>query len=61
MSVAMTARLLDNLKPNPYQNLFVQLVYLRGLLFFGLGIECLAWYRNALNEIKSEYSRLELS
>jgi len=52
MSVAMTARLLDNLRPNPYQNLFVQLVYLRGLLFFGLGIECLAWYRNALNEIK---------
>jgi len=59
MSVAMTARLLDNLKPSPYQNLFVQLVYLRGLLFFGLGIECLAWYHNALNEIKSEYSSLE--
>jgi hypothetical protein len=51
MSVAMTARLLDNLKPGPYQNLFVQLVYLRALLFFGLGIECLVWYHDALSRI----------
>jgi DNA-binding winged helix-turn-helix (wHTH) protein len=52
MSVMMTARLLDNLKPNPYHNLFVQLAYLRGALFFGLGIYCLVWYRTALNGIK---------
>jgi hypothetical protein len=52
MSVAMTARLLDNLKPGPYQNLFVELVYLRALLFFGLGIECLVWYHDALDRVK---------
>lgn len=58
MSVAMSARLLDNLKPGPYQNLFVQLVYLRGLLFFGLGVECLIWYYRALEEIKRRSSTL---
>jgi DNA-binding winged helix-turn-helix (wHTH) protein len=52
MSITMTARLLDNLKPNPYHNLFVQLVYVRALLFFGLGIYCLVWYRSSLNGIK---------
>ncbi|MGZ5434552.1 MAG: winged helix-turn-helix domain-containing protein [Pyrinomonadaceae bacterium] len=53
MSVAMTARLVDNLKPNPYHNLFVQLVYLRALLFFGLGITCLTWYFRALERLKT--------
>ena len=52
LSIAMTAHLLDNLMFARYRNLFIQLVYLRGVLYFGLGIECLAWYRNALNEIK---------
>jgi hypothetical protein len=47
-SLAMTAHLLDNLKFGPYSNLFTQLVYLRGILYFGLGIECLLWYRGAL-------------
>lgn len=58
MSIAMTARLLDNLKPSPYQNLFVQLVYLRALLFFGLGSECLIWYYRALEDLKSQNDRL---
>ena len=31
-------------------NLFTQLVYLRGILYFGLGIECLIWYYEALND-----------
>lgn len=53
MSVAMTARLLDNLKPSQYQNLFVMLVYLRGLLFFGLGIECVIWYYRSLENLKT--------
>ncbi len=52
LSIAMTAHLLDNLMSARYRNLFIQLVYPRGVLYFGLGIECLAWYRNALNEIK---------
>ncbi len=54
ISLAMTAHLLDNLNAGPHTNLFVQLVYLRGILFFGLGIECLAWYRRILNEIKPD-------
>jgi len=53
-SIAMTAHLLDNLQPGPYRNLFTQLVYLRGILYFGLGIECLAWYYNALSDLKRE-------
>jgi DNA-binding winged helix-turn-helix (wHTH) protein len=53
LSIAMTAHLLDNLRPGPYRNLFTQLVYLRGVLYFGLGIECLAWYHSALAQLKS--------
>lgn len=32
VSLVMTSHLLDHLKPGPYMNLFVQLVYLRGIL-----------------------------
>jgi hypothetical protein len=52
ISLIMTAHLLDNLEPGPYMNLFTELVYLRGFLYFGLGIECLAWYYLSLNDIK---------
>jgi hypothetical protein len=52
LSIAMTTHLLDNLQPGPYRNLFTQLVYLRGILYFGLGIECLAWYYSALADVK---------
>lgn len=51
-SLAMTSRLLDHLKPGEYMNLFTQLVYLRGILYFGLGIECLIWYYRAIEEVK---------
>lgn len=51
VSVAMTAHLIDNLIPGPYMNLFVSLVYLRGILYFGLGLECLLWYWNALKDL----------
>jgi DNA-binding winged helix-turn-helix (wHTH) protein len=54
MSIAMTAHLLDNLGSGTYRNLFTQLVYVRGMLYFGLGIECLAWYYRALNDLKRE-------
>lgn len=53
-SLFMTSRLLDHLKPGPYMNLFTQLVYLRAILYFGLGIECLIWYYRALEELKNE-------
>jgi len=59
ISLYMSARLLDNLKPALYMNLFVELVYLRALLYFGLGMECLVWYQGALNEIKREGMRSE--
>jgi hypothetical protein len=52
VSVAMTAHLIDNLLPGPYTNLFISLVYLRGILYFGLGIECLLWYWSALKELR---------
>jgi hypothetical protein len=53
-SLVMTSRLLDHLKPSPYMNLFTQLVYLRGILYFGLGVECLIWYYQALNSAKRQ-------
>ena len=51
---ALTTHLLDNLQPGPHMNLFVQLVYIRILLFFGLGLACLMWYVHACSEIKRE-------
>jgi hypothetical protein len=54
LSIAMTAHLLDNLQPGPYRNLFTQLVYLRAILYFGLGFECLAWYYSALADLKRD-------
>jgi hypothetical protein len=54
LSVPMAAHLFDNLKPGPYRNLFTQLEYLRGILYFGLGLEGLAWYHNALSDLKRE-------
>jgi len=54
ISIAMTAHLLDNLQPGIYRNLFTQLVYLRGILYFGLGIQCLAWYYSALVDLKRD-------
>jgi DNA-binding winged helix-turn-helix (wHTH) protein len=59
-SLVMTSRLLDHLKPSPFMNLFTQLVYLRGILYFGLGIECLVWYYRALEGAKQQcISRLD--
>lgn len=54
VSIPMTSHLFDNLKPSPYLNLFTHLMQLRWVLYFGLGLECLAWYSRALNEIKRE-------
>jgi DNA-binding winged helix-turn-helix (wHTH) protein len=52
--LAATAHLLENLKPSSYMNLFVELVYLRGILYFGLGLICIAWYHRALNAVKRQ-------
>jgi hypothetical protein len=46
------ARLLDNLSPSPYMNLFEHLIQVRLILYFGLAILCLAWYVRALTGLK---------
>jgi drug/metabolite transporter (DMT)-like permease len=53
IAIAGTAHLLDHLKPGPHMNLFVELLYLRGILYFGLGLYCLMWYYRAINRIKA--------
>ena len=53
-SIPMTSHLFDNLEPGRYMNLFTHLVQIRWLLYFGLGLECLAWYSRALNDLKRE-------
>jgi DNA-binding winged helix-turn-helix (wHTH) protein len=58
ISIAMTSNLLDHLSPSPYRNLFTQLVYVRALIYFTLGIECLIWYYGALEDLKRQSLRL---
>lgn len=52
--LAARARLLDNLMPSPYLNLFMNLIHVRLALYFALALVCLAWYSRALNELKRE-------
>jgi hypothetical protein len=52
ISLVMTTHLLDNLTSGPFSNLFTELVYVRGILYFGLGLGCLGWYYKALNRLK---------
>lgn len=54
ISLVMTSHLLDHLRQGPYTNLFTQLVYVRAILYFGLGIECLIWYRRSIDELKRQ-------
>lgn len=52
LSLLLTFSLLNNITPSPYRNLFTQLVFVRMLLYFELGLECLLWYAHALNSLK---------
>ena len=61
ISIPMTAHLLDNLIPGPYMNVFINLLQARWVLYFGLGLECLAWYSRALNELKRECVAVEMA
>jgi DNA-binding winged helix-turn-helix (wHTH) protein len=54
IAIAGTAHLLDHLKPSPYMNLFVELLYLRGILYFGLGLYCLVWYYRIISLLRIE-------
>jgi hypothetical protein len=51
--------LFSNLRPTPYMNLFAHLIQTRLILCSALGIECLAWYYRALNELKRECLAVE--
>jgi DNA-binding winged helix-turn-helix (wHTH) protein len=50
VSLLLTFNLLNNLRPDPYRNLFTQLVILRATLIFALGLECVFWYSQALHK-----------
>jgi DNA-binding winged helix-turn-helix (wHTH) protein len=52
LSPILAAHLFDNLKPNSYMNLFMQLVEWRILLYLLLGLECSSWYYRSLNRIR---------
>lgn len=52
VSFIATMDLLTHLKPSPYQNLFTQLILLRGLLYFSLAGFCLLWYTHQINLCK---------
>jgi DNA-binding winged helix-turn-helix (wHTH) protein len=54
IALAGTAHLLDHLKPGPHMNLFVKLLYLRGILYFGLGMFCLMGYYRVISRFRSE-------
>lgn len=54
IAIALTSHLFDHLSYSPYMNLFTQLLYARGLVYFALGIECLIWYYVALEELKRQ-------
>jgi len=42
-------------------NVFINLLQARWVLYFGLGLECLAWYSRALNELKRECVAVEMA
>ena len=47
-----TAHLLENLKLDPNLNLFIELLYVKGILYLGMGLTCLTWYYLTLSSIK---------
>jgi hypothetical protein len=53
-SIVSTAHLLEALKVTEYSNLFIHTIQIRWLLYLALGLEGLAWYHSALNELKRE-------
>ena len=49
-----TNHLFDSLIQTAYTGFFMQVVQLRLLLYFALGLECLLWYSWSVNEMKQE-------
>ena len=58
VSLLMTNNLFDHLRASAYTNLFTNLVWWRFALYFGLGVECLAWYYATLNDIREQLSSI---
>jgi len=54
VSFFSTHHLFENLKVTTFTSLFIQVTQLRWLLYLGLGVECLAWYYQMINELKRE-------
>jgi DNA-binding winged helix-turn-helix (wHTH) protein len=48
----LTSYLFENLRPAAGMNLFMHLALWRLLLYFALGLECVLWYRHALDALK---------
>jgi DNA-binding winged helix-turn-helix (wHTH) protein len=51
-AIVATTRLFSNLTPGTHVNLYMHLVLVRWMLYFGLAILALAWYHRELNDIK---------
>ena len=52
-------RLINNLVVTPYTNLFTILVYIRAIIYFALGIQCLIWYYQRLGHFIQEWLAAE--
>ena len=52
LSLVLGARLLEGLEPGPYTNIFIQLVFGRGFLFFATAVECMMWYHITTNRLR---------
>jgi hypothetical protein len=59
VSIAASSHLLDNLLPGNFASFFILLVQLRWTLYLAFGVECLAWYSLALNELMRECVAVE--
>lgn len=53
-SIALLNYQFWNLQAGPYMNLFIHLVQLKWVIFFAIGLKCLAWYSKRLDDLKRE-------
>ena len=51
LAIPMSAWLLNNLKPHPKTNTYINLLYLRAFLYFLLILVCLIWFSSSLGSL----------
>jgi len=51
-SLLSVARIIENLKPGPFLDLYINLLQIQRFAFFALGFQCLAWYYFRLRELE---------